>query len=198
MPKIVDHDDRRRQIAELAIRVVCRDGREGATVRRIAREGGVSPGSLRHYFTNQDELIAFAFQWMADETFRELDRRTANAPAGLARLRVALEYMLPDPRVMGFMPVWLGLWSSALGNEQLLDIHRRYYGRWRGTIRRHLSDATRTGELTLVVTLADAVDILAAAVDGLWIGGTFEPRRAGTRRRRHLVERLLALLTHPQ
>lgn len=198
MPKIVDHEDRRREIAELTVRVLRRDGREGATVRRIAKEGGFSTGSLRPYFSGQDELIAFAFQWMADRSFAELDEITARHPEGLARLRAALEYMLPDPQAPGFMPIWLSLWSSALKNDVLLDTHQRYYRRWCRVIRRHLSSVVRTQQGTLAVPLSDAVDLMIATIDGLWIGGTFEPRRVGVRRRRQLVARMLSTLLQPQ
>ena len=48
MPKIVDHETRREEIAEALWRVVRRDGVRAASVRTIAAEAGWSPGAVRY------------------------------------------------------------------------------------------------------------------------------------------------------
>ena len=53
MPKLVDHEQRRRELGEAVWRVIRRDGVEAASVRRVAQESGWSAGSLRHYFSTQ-------------------------------------------------------------------------------------------------------------------------------------------------
>jgi AcrR family transcriptional regulator len=59
MPKIVDHDERRDQIALVACRVVAENGFDQATIVRIAREAGYTTGMVAHYFdTKQDIIIA--------------------------------------------------------------------------------------------------------------------------------------------
>lgn len=50
MPKIVDHDQRRRELAEAAWKVITEVGIDGATTREIARASGYSTGVLAHYF----------------------------------------------------------------------------------------------------------------------------------------------------
>lgn len=59
MPKLVDHTQRRVQIAEAAWRVLMRDGLQKTTVRSIVAESGLSSGAIRHYFSSQDELLHF-------------------------------------------------------------------------------------------------------------------------------------------
>ncbi|MDP8952326.1 MAG: TetR family transcriptional regulator, partial [Actinomycetota bacterium] len=66
MPKVVDSDARRTQIAEAVWRVILRGGLERASVRNVAREAGLSMGSLRHYFGTQAELPAFAMQLVTE------------------------------------------------------------------------------------------------------------------------------------
>jgi AcrR family transcriptional regulator len=59
MPKIVNHDERRDQIALVACRVVAENGFDQATIVRIAREAGYTTGMVAHYFdTKQDIIIA--------------------------------------------------------------------------------------------------------------------------------------------
>ena len=192
VPRIVDHVRRREEIARLAVRVIQQEGAEHATVRRIARVGGFSIGVLTHYFHDKDELVAFAFKWVARQSFADLDAAVAGAPAGLARLRAALEFMVPTALTPSFFRVWLSLWGSAMHNPDLARVHRDYYARWRRYLRRYLDEAVRQRDIAPPRSRRDATDLLAAAVDGFWIGGTFEPGRFPLRRRRALVARLLS------
>ena len=191
MPRIVDHVHRREQIAQLTVRVIQQEGAEHATVRRIAAVGGFSIGVLTHYFSDKDELIAFAFQWLARQSFAELDAAVAIAPPGLARLRTALEFMVPAAATPSFIRVWLSLWGGAMHNPDLARVHRDYYARWRRYLRRYLGEAVRRREIAAPHSMRDATDLLASAVDGFWIGNTFEPGRFPLRRRRALVAQLL-------
>jgi AcrR family transcriptional regulator len=192
MPRIVDHDRRREEIARLAVRVIQQEGAESATVRRIARVGGFSIGVLTHYFRDKDELVGFAFEWLARQSFADLDAAVADARPGLTRLRTALEFMVPATAAPSFIRVWLSLWGGAMHNPALARIHRAYYARWRRYLRRYLAEAVARGEITAPRSLHDATDLLTAAVDGYWIGATFEPGRFPPRRRRVLVAQLLA------
>ncbi len=58
MPRIVDHDERRRELVAAALRVVTTEGFAAASVRRVAEAAGHSPGAMRHYFPRQEALVA--------------------------------------------------------------------------------------------------------------------------------------------
>ncbi|MCX7057158.1 MAG: TetR family transcriptional regulator C-terminal domain-containing protein [Proteobacteria bacterium] len=191
MPKIVDHARRREEIAALTVRVIRTEGSASATIRRIATEGGFSIGVLGHYFKDKDDLVAFAFQWMATQSFKELDVAVAAAEPGLARLRAAMGFMVPAPGEPSFIAVWLSLWDGALKNPALARVHRAYYARWRRHLRRYVREAVVQGEIAPLESSDNAVDLLSAVIDGLWIGVTFEPGRYPLRRRRELVSRAL-------
>lgn len=62
MPKIVDHDRRRKEIAMLTLDVMRAVGIENASIRGIAQRGGLSMGVLTHYFKTKDDLIVFTFR----------------------------------------------------------------------------------------------------------------------------------------
>ncbi len=74
MPKIIDHEKRRKQIAEATWRTILERGMEGATVRNIAQEAGLSLGALRHYFTTQDELLGYAMTLVKEKRPPELTK----------------------------------------------------------------------------------------------------------------------------
>jgi DNA-binding transcriptional regulator YbjK len=191
MPRIVDHGRRREEIARLVVRVIQTEGAEAATMRRISRQGGFTIGVLAHYFKDKDQLIAFAFDWTARRSFAELEAAVSAAEPGLARLRAALNYMVPAPGAESFVGVWLALWSGATRNARLAQIHDAYYRRWRGGLRRPLQDALARGEMACARPMRDAADLLAAGVDGLWLSAAFEPRRFPAGRRRRLLDQLL-------
>lgn len=197
VPRIVDHDRRREEIARLAVRVIQRDGAESATVRGIASAGGFSIGVLSHYFRDKDELVGFAFQWLAHQSFADLDAAVGSAPPGLARLRTALEFMVPATATPSFIHVWLSLWGGAMRNPALARVHRAYYARWRRYLGRCLREAVQRREIAAPPSLRNATDLLTAAVDGYWIGASFEPRRFPLRRRRALVAQLLTTVLGP-
>ena len=62
MPRVVDHELRRSQLAEALWQVVREQGIHQVSVRTVAARAGTSPSALRHYFATQDELLAFALR----------------------------------------------------------------------------------------------------------------------------------------
>ena len=89
MPKIVDHDERRREVLTAARRVIVRDGIDAATTRAIAKEAGYSNGVLAHYFADKDEILLSALrqshQRIRERLARKLDGRDrAGRPARAA------------------------------------------------------------------------------------------------------------------
>jgi AcrR family transcriptional regulator len=75
MPKIVSHDERRRDIARAAWRVIAKSGLEGLTTRAVAREAGWSTGVLSHYFENRNDLVLAAFSLVADDVEARVNAR---------------------------------------------------------------------------------------------------------------------------
>lgn len=197
MPRQIDAGERRAGIAALVVDVIQREGAASATVRRVSQAGGFSIGVITHYFSDKDELIAFAFDWLAEQSFAQLDRSLALAQPGRARLQAALEFMVPMAQQRSFPAVWLSLWSGAMHNPRLATVHRRYYARWRRILAQCLDEAARLGETGRPVAASDTVDLLAAGVDGLWLAVTFEGKRFSGVRRRRLVAQLLDALVSP-
>jgi AcrR family transcriptional regulator len=66
VPKLVDHEERRRELGDAVWRVIRSRGVDGASIRTVAREAGWSPGALRHYFSTQSELLTFAMQMVVE------------------------------------------------------------------------------------------------------------------------------------
>jgi AcrR family transcriptional regulator len=59
-PRVVE--DRREQIIQAALRVFAQKGFEGATNKEIAREAGITPGLIYHYFASKEDLLRAAIE----------------------------------------------------------------------------------------------------------------------------------------
>src|ERR1700757_5054569 len=92
MPKIVDHAQRRDEIALVACRVVAAHGFDRASMVRIAREAGYTTGMLAHYFDNKQEIIIAALRLILRRIEERLTppAREADRPDLLALLLEAL------------------------------------------------------------------------------------------------------------
>ncbi|MER5781182.1 TetR/AcrR family transcriptional regulator [Streptomyces mobaraensis] len=77
MPKQVDHRERRETIARALWRVVERHGVAQATLREVAREAGLSHGSLQHYFASREAMLSFAMDFASEQTALRVGRRLA-------------------------------------------------------------------------------------------------------------------------
>jgi AcrR family transcriptional regulator len=98
MPRLVDHDQRRAEIGEAAIRVILREGIAGVTVRGVAAEAGWSTGSLRHYFRNQHDLQSYVVQATTDTLRRRVLprlQRPRTATSVVEGVATIVEEMLP-------------------------------------------------------------------------------------------------------
>ncbi|MGV7636496.1 TetR family transcriptional regulator, partial [Mycobacterium kansasii] len=53
MPRSVDHEERRAQLADALARVAARDGLHAVSMRSVAAEAGVSLRLVQYYFTSK-------------------------------------------------------------------------------------------------------------------------------------------------
>ncbi|MEU9516667.1 TetR/AcrR family transcriptional regulator [Micromonospora sp. NPDC048169] len=182
MPKIVDHDARRAELARAMWRVVYRDGVGAATVRSIAAEAGWSPSALRHYFATQTELLVFAMEHVQAEAAERIatgDR--TGSPREVAQ-RI-LEQLLPlDRQRVREAEVWLLLAARAQSDP----VARARTAEADDGIRRAVEFAVTlvTGE---PVADQDAVARLHALLDGLALHTLLYPDRMPPGRARELL-----------
>ena len=176
MPKAVDHEARRRELAEAVWRVISTDGVHRASVRAVAAESGWSTGSLRHYFPTQDSLLAFAMELLADKArVRMLAIDDHDARTVLRRIAEALLPVTPEHRVE--VEVWLALLARAQvdpglqraerdNREALLSVLSGVL--WRATAQGELSES-RNPDLEAVRYLA--------VIDGMTLACVFSAER---------------------
>ena len=97
MPRTVDHDLRRRQIAEAVWRLAATGGLEEVTLRQVAVEAGVSARLLQYYFGTRDELLLGALRILNTDAERLARERLSQADTPTVRqlVRGVLLELLP-------------------------------------------------------------------------------------------------------
>ncbi|GED15633.1 TetR/AcrR family transcriptional regulator [Aneurinibacillus migulanus] len=122
MPKLIDHEKRRKQIAEATWRVILEQGMEGATVRKIAKEAGLSLGALRHYFSTQDELLVYAMQLVKEKaTARITEIAMQDLPPKEKILNIMLQIVPVNDETMAEMEVWFAFTAHFRHKQDTFD-----------------------------------------------------------------------------
>lgn len=167
MPKVVDHEERRRELAEAVWRIVRRDGIDHASVRAVAAESGWSSGSLRHYFPTQDALLGFAME-LAYRKFlarlEKLDRTLGNRRLLRA---VAHEMLALDEERRAEAAVLLSFLPRAMVEPSLHEMERYGTRLLYDMVAKVFRAAQEAGELREGVAPAKAARRLIVLVDGL-------------------------------
>jgi TetR/AcrR family transcriptional regulator, transcriptional repressor of bet genes len=172
VPRVVDHEQRRRELVAATWAVVAAEGIEAATVRRIAEEAGCTTGRITHYFADKEEVLVAALR----QVHRAAGRRMLAAigqRSGLEALRAVLAEALPldENRILEWR-VWLAFWGSAATSTSLQAEQHQRYREWRGLLKRVLA----TAQLSADIDLDRLVDQIVALVDGFGLQGVLDPQ----------------------
>jgi AcrR family transcriptional regulator len=128
MPKIVDHDQRREEIALVACQVVADHGFDQATVARIARAAGYTTGMVAHYYDSKQDIILAALRLILQRI--EL-RLTRERQGGEPTLVEVLSEALPiDAQRFTECAFWMAFWGQMSADKKLKKlnawVHREY------------------------------------------------------------------------
>ena len=151
MPKIVDHDERRRVIVEALWRVVARDGAHEVSVRHVAAEAGMPKSSIGHYVGTMPQLMGLAVdQLVQDNTDYLMSLDLLNLDVDKA---TAVFYTLVpvSERRRHMSGVWLLLAAQAGADPEFAEVLHRLNASvaegiedlLRGMQRKGLVDSTR-------------------------------------------------------
>jgi AcrR family transcriptional regulator len=175
VPKIVDHAERRRELARAVWRVIRRDGVEAASVRVVAREAGWSAGALRHYFASQSELLAFAMRLVVERVERRVAGLDASANLRQAGERLLHELVPLDDERRAENEVWLAFTARALTDPDLRAQHDEVHDALHQACARVLETLAGQDGTDAKPATAAQVERLHALVDGLAVHTALRP-----------------------
>ncbi len=130
MPKVVDHEERRRELAGAVWRVLARDGVADVSIRGVAAESGWSSGALRHYFATRGELLAFACEEVIATVTTRIETREREL-AGRSDREVAeallRETMPLDEERHLEATIAFSFLALGLGDPRLAEVQRQHF-----------------------------------------------------------------------
>lgn len=188
MPKLVDADQRRGELADAAARVIAREGIDGASLRGVAAEAGWTTGTLVHYFASKRELLAFTLETsLAQRRTKHGDRTSATADQ---ILRSMLFNALPTTASSRLhWIVTLAFAAQASADPELATIQRDAYLSFRSsvvTLLRDIPDIHHHGSDD--ADLEREAERLIALVDGIALQALFDPILWTNERQVHALE----------
>ncbi len=185
MPKVVDHEIRRAELADAALDIAAEQGIKAVTTRAVAERSGWSTGVLNHYFRSHRDLLLGALRRAAEvqgRMFKEL--RLDERVDPLSRLRLLVETILPlDDRRIAMTRIFLVFYAEAAADpaarEEIVD----YLHNWRRVVERVIVEAQATGQIDPSLDTALLATAIVALSDGLAMPAMLDP---------HVLDRIRA------
>ena len=189
MPKVVDHGQRRDEVAHAVMRLISRSGTNRLTVRDAVLESGWSTGMLSHYFTNKRELLVSALRLVARRAGRQIKAVVSEPSAHpLDALATALTFDDDDTRV------WMAFWGEALADPDLTEEQCRYLRNTIGLLEPVIARGQREGTIRTDLEPVFLARMLLAVGDGLCVQSVFDPTVSGMTIKREHLRRFMELL----
>ena len=184
MPKQVDHEQRRRLLAEAVFTVIGSRGFEAVSLRDVAEQAGVSMGNVQYYFPTKQKMLLFALAHMRERVMARLQATLAalDEPSRRDLIRAATAVMLPvDGPGREEACVNIAFFSAATVNPEYAQQLRDGYSRILTVTVAGLHEAARLGELRDGIDPdreAPALYFLTQGLVGPILIGLYQPAEA--------------------
>ncbi|MBP0454497.1 TetR family transcriptional regulator [Kitasatospora sp. RG8] len=190
MPRQVDHEERRRVIAEAVCALADERGLEGVTVRDVADRAQISMGAVQRCFRTKEEMLVFALAHVGERIAERVRARLVRTPAQSAATALghaAAEVALLGEEHRAEARVWLAFVAQAVVSAPLAETLRAGYAPLEDAFARLIEEGAArgtgepAGEDAPLDARREARTVLALA-DGLTVhvlAGHLTPQEAG-------------------
>jgi TetR/AcrR family transcriptional repressor of bet genes len=159
---------RRADLVAATVSCLAQLGAKGTTGREICRRAGVSHGLLRHYFRNPDNLLLETYEQLCEDMLAQME--AAAMPHAADPLDALHRYFLAvfsddwaGPDIIG---AWMVFWQQARSRADFAAVSDSFNLRQRALLERLVAALPARAD---ALPMADAIALLSAVLDGLWI-----------------------------
>jgi len=196
MPKIVDHEQQRRELSATVASALAELGLENTTLRAVAMRHGCTKGMVQHYFTDKEELLLAALTWVEEQCEVRLAKSSGNL-TGLALLHARMGAQLPtNSVVLDEWKVRLAFNTRAGLSPEMRDILTLSSARQQQLGLSCLRQAQKAGELRAGLNLRNSYRSLTALVAGISLGVVLDQQSLSVSTQRHLLKTAIENLRH--
>ena len=157
---------RKRAILDTALGLVADQGTGAVRLRDVARESGVSVGSLQYYFDSRDQLIREAFDQHARAVVDLVTVAGDVSATPGARLAAVLEASMLRRDLRRSAALWMEFVTAGLHDEALRALLAGTYEAWRDLLAEVVRAGTESGEFRPLLPPETVVACLVALIDG--------------------------------
>lgn len=185
---------RREQILRAACTVISDVGQAQLRVADVAKEAGLSSGTVHYYFDSKRAVMKAAFEYNYRHSLASRRLLLSADHDPMTMLTKVVESYLPlRPESMQAWRVWSELWVEGVRDEELQVVNDTIYGEWRQLIVELLARAQEAGQ----VRAGDPVELanmLLGMIDGLAVQVLVHSREMDVKRMRQVLTAFLALI----
>ncbi|MFB9857180.1 TetR/AcrR family transcriptional regulator [Paenarthrobacter aurescens] len=194
MPKIVDHDARRVELARAVWTVVGRDGVGGASIRAVAAEAGWTHGAIAHYFKRRDDLLLFAYRLAVERELGSAPGEDVQSDPFERLVGLLLRSLPVDERSALDVRIWLGFMGRVADEPELaravLGEHENYHASVRELVGQCVAESCAPSDLDV----EEATESAVVYADGLGIAASLDPNRYGPAKLEQMLRTFLRSL----
>ncbi len=192
MPKIVNHDQRRKSIAIAAAEVISRNGLESTKLTDIGRLAGVTTGTITHYFDDKDAVLTAALEVAYDIMLERINEVTKQSEYSVFDV---LSKALPtSKKSRQAMTVWLAFWSRSITEPKVAQQQIAFHHSWQEIVNEQLLRYFSLHNEPLPESLDDISQSLTAQINGLIIRGLVDTPDWPTERQHRVLQNYLSTL----
>ncbi|MFA7587978.1 MAG: TetR/AcrR family transcriptional regulator [Novosphingobium sp.] len=185
MPLIVDHDERRRHIADVTARMIAQRGMDKVTLRDVAREAGYSGAIIGHYFEDKLHLLSFT---SANGRARATTRVERALERGGDPVSALAEYLPLDEERQLEWQAWFGFWSKATSEPAIASERLNGVNESRQFIADVLTMAAGLGQIPGDTDCEHGATQVQVLLDGMACLVTMDPDHWPASRQREFFE----------
>ncbi|SDH58829.1 DNA-binding transcriptional regulator, AcrR family [Nonomuraea jiangxiensis] len=168
MPKIVDHDARRRHIADAVHRVIHDKGMESVSLREVAAEAGMSMGAVQYYVTTKEQMLLLALERIGIWIGERVAAVAARGLAPLDLLRATVLELLPLDEERSYLNrIGLAFQASSVVSENQATAMRLGLPLLLALLTDQIRAAQSAGHLAAHLDAAKEASILYAFAQGI-------------------------------
>ncbi|MEH6591553.1 MAG: TetR family transcriptional regulator C-terminal domain-containing protein [Halioglobus sp.] len=188
MPKIVDHQEQRRQLCATVASVIAEEGLENTTLRTVAAYHGCTKGMVQHYFTDKEELLLGALAYVED-TCEQRMAKPARDESGLGELQARLIARLAlTPDTVDEWQVRIAFTSRAAISPAMRRAFAKRQVEEQQVCVSALQRARKAGELRANLNIRNCYRSLDALVFGLGVEVVMNPDNLTAANQRQILK----------
>lgn len=125
MPKLVDHQERKKEILNAFFIYAAREGLSSVTLRGVASQANVSLRQVQYYFGTKDALVMAGLHSLEQQSYHGIEKRlsqSASVKSAVCALVAIFEESLPnDSQSRKFHQLWMSYAMLSLTQGNLCD-----------------------------------------------------------------------------